>query len=645
MKQLTKLPFPSKSGLKIILFLTVLSIMIQPLFIRWEPMNSTPNSAESRNFIVALGSRPRSLDPGYIQLLPDIQLMDANLEQFWRFDDSNDEYNEINLLGLDFISVDDYTIDVPLRQGVKFHDLTDFNAQAAKWNIDRFFFKLPRTPGTEPGIFDADKAEELVPGLDLSWVPISDDPAAVIKRPVCVLNNSEVMDTFTIRLNLNLPLGSQLYSTFRGPAMKMLSPTAHAAYEEEQLPMNQVIVGTGPFKMIGYDEIGLQAQYEAFDEYWRGRPNIDKLTYVVYADEDAKDIALFSGDVDFTYSMRYSNLESVEVNTDLSIIEAGVGQGTLVFSLNTLPGHIDLTLRKALSHAFPYDYIIQETVGGEGERFGRPIPLGKMWDNKSLPYPEEDIDYARQLLIDAGKVTGWDASWTDDDWLTLADSSTPVDTLKMPVLTGDNSEFIRVVIPQAFKRLGVNILKFPMTYDEFYPAQQVDNKTEWDILYQDWADFNPDSSSFLRSWYGEDENYNFANYYDAELQTILDNTLLAKTPAEKAALVYQAQDIIAERAYAYINVLQVKQFNAYRSADWTNVTGHFLLQGDFYHVIHVDDAAGITNGTTNSTGTTDPLGEGDLEIPGFSVGFLMGSALVPMILIIAKKSKKVFVRK
>lgn len=636
----------SSSTLKYMLTLIGLLILMggQTLSVFAFSSGEPVAAQETRTFVIGLSSKPRSIDPAVIQLLPDLQLMDAYLEPMWKFIDSDDLYNLENRLGLDFIQVDDYTVEIPLRQGVLFHDGTPFNASAVKWNWDRFLFNIPRAPGTEPARVDADKFMELIPGLDLNWVPYSEDPSAPIARPVCVINNTYVKDEFTVQVNLNVPLGADAYDFVRGMGMAIISPTAHAEYWNQQIPLSEIVIGTGPFKMISYDEIGLSAHFEAFDDYWRGRPMIDDLYYQVYLSADAMDVALFTGDIDFTYGVKYTNLESVEANADLSVLDAGVGRGTLCFSLNTLPGHIDLPMRKALSYAFPYEYIIDETVGGQGVRYGRPIPLGKMWDNTSLPYPTENLTLARQIIIDAGKAPSDAQDHINDDayWIAIAESSNPIGAYNMPTLNGDNTEWIRIVMPSAWKKIGVKCITWEMTYEEFYPAQQVDNKTENDILYQDWADFNPDPTSFLRGWYGTDQSHNFANYHDEQIDDWLDQIYLAGTVAEKRDLVYQIQSYIAENAFAYINVLQVKQFNAYRSSQWANVTPHYLYQADFYWVHHVDDVVNSDDDGTSDDGTSDDdsTGEGDIEIPGYSSSIIVGLVFISSISLWISKKRK-----
>jgi peptide/nickel transport system substrate-binding protein len=111
------------------------------------------------------------------------------------------------------LSSDSKTFTLTLRKNVKFHDGTDFNAAAAKWNIDlRKSMKM--------GDWD-------------------------------MVSSVDVVDDYTIRLNLS-SFSNTLYVTLWYIGSMMSSPTAYEKYGKEQAVWNPV--GTGPFKFVSYQK-------------------------------------------------------------------------------------------------------------------------------------------------------------------------------------------------------------------------------------------------------------------------------------------------------------------------------------------------------------------------------------------------------
>src|SRR5207244_6766279 len=86
---------------------------------------------------------------------------------------------------------DPKTLHFKLRRGVKFHDGTDFNAEAAKFNFDR----------------------------------MATEPKSVRKGEVANIASAEVVDAYTLKLNLKQP-DAPLLATLTDRAGMMISPAA-----------------------------------------------------------------------------------------------------------------------------------------------------------------------------------------------------------------------------------------------------------------------------------------------------------------------------------------------------------------------------------------------------------------------------------
>ena len=164
------------------------------------------------------------------------------------------------------------TMTITLRKGVKFHDGTDFNATAVKFNLDRF---------------TASKRSELTQ-----------------------VKSVDVVDDYTVRLNLktwdNTIDGAALYY-----AGNMISPLAFQTNGKAWIEKNPV--GTGPFKFVSWER-DVSLVYQKNTNYWQpGKPYLDKIQFRVIADPMVSLAALERREIDiqeFTDSKDLATLKA-----------------------------------------------------------------------------------------------------------------------------------------------------------------------------------------------------------------------------------------------------------------------------------------------------------------------------------------------
>src|SRR5262245_14891867 len=151
-----------------------------------------------------------------------------------------------------------------LAQGVKFHDGTDFDAAAAKWNFDRIL---------DPEV--------------KSWV-----------RPYYTsIDWVEAVDTYTLRVHMKEPFGSldtALAGYFQG--IPMASPKSFETYGKDWV---QHPAGTGPFVLKEWSP-GERVVLEKNPQYFKpGLPYLDKLEVRIMKDPLTASTALRAGEIDF----------------------------------------------------------------------------------------------------------------------------------------------------------------------------------------------------------------------------------------------------------------------------------------------------------------------------------------------------------
>ena len=143
-----------------------------------------------------------------------------------------------------------------LRKGVKFHDGTDFNAQAVKWNLDM-------------------------------WVKS--------KRPrLDKVTSIDVIDDYTVRFNLSGWDSVSLFDFAKDTFI--VSPTAWQKNGDEWVKYNPV--GTGAFKLVEFKR-NVSLKYEKNKHYWKeGLPYLDGLFITQIGDPMTAIASLKKGEID-----------------------------------------------------------------------------------------------------------------------------------------------------------------------------------------------------------------------------------------------------------------------------------------------------------------------------------------------------------
>lgn len=189
--------------------------------------------------------------------------------------------------------------------------------------------------------------------------------------------------------------------------------------DSEQVRTNPV--GIGPFKVTKIVP-GESIQFEAFEDYWQGRPNIDGIVLKVI-DPSLVVGEMKNGDLDMT-AFHPSNFEEISALDNAEVLRA---PGLSYYYVGFNFGHWDKEngvavmdnekfqnqdLRLAMAHAIDREAWIEEYFYGLGSSLNRVIPTAH-WiaaDDADLEnHYEYDPELAKQLLDDAGYVD------TDDD--------------------------------------------------------------------------------------------------------------------------------------------------------------------------------------------------------------------------------------
>jgi len=320
---------------------------------------------------IGLGDDPDALDPSLSRFYTTRIVFAAICDKLFDIDEKSNIVPQL-ALGHE-TSADGKTVTLKLRPGVKFHDGEPFNAEAAKYSLERHL--------NMKGSFR--------------------------KPELAAVESVEVTDPLTVKLNLKQPF-SPLLAQLTDRAGMMVSPkAAEAAGDKFALKP----VCAGPYKFVErvpQDRIVV----EKFADYWnKDHVLIDKITYLPIVDSTVRLANLKSGGLDLMERVLATDIKEVRDNPKLRLSKA-VSLGWFALLVNMANGAKadnplgkDARVRRAFELSIDREALNQVVFNGE-------FMPGNQWVNPQSPYyqqafpiPKRDIAKAKALMKEAG-VTG-----------------------------------------------------------------------------------------------------------------------------------------------------------------------------------------------------------------------------------------------
>jgi len=266
------------------------------------------------------------------------------------------------------------TLTINLRKGagIKFHDGTNFNAAAVKWNLDMLM---------------ANKVSS-----------------------VANVKSVDIIDDYTIRVNCSswIPdIASNVMGAF------MVSPTAWQANNTDWGKQNPV--GTGPFKLASRQR-DANMKYARFDDYWmKGKPYLAGLDFIIIADSTTRIASFKAGEIDMSLDPSVAQCQELRTNTKYQVhnLPGGLHSYALGPSANDPKSPFsNLKVRQALGYAIDRQALVESVLGGYGSIATQQCPPGTWPYNPNLKGYAYDTAKAKQLLAEAGYPNGFETSIT-----------------------------------------------------------------------------------------------------------------------------------------------------------------------------------------------------------------------------------------
>ncbi len=273
--------------------------------------------------------------------------------------------------------VDDLSWRFHLRPGVTFHNGEPFNGEAVRYSIERLL-----------------------------------DPNAVrFNTDFRDFGQVDVVDDLTVIIHTNNPDPNFLPKLAN---LHFVPPVYAASVGEEEFSAHPV--GTGPYRFVEWI-LGQRLVLEANDDYWGGRPSVDRLVFRPIPEASTRLAELQAGTVDIITHLNYDAIPLLDRDANLRA-EANTGRRTVFMHMDHLNGAAplqDVRVRQAMAYAIDRQLLIETVLNGYGTPLAtifRPDMFGYSADFQPYPF---DPDKARQLLAEAGYADGFDIRFMTSD--------------------------------------------------------------------------------------------------------------------------------------------------------------------------------------------------------------------------------------
>jgi peptide/nickel transport system substrate-binding protein len=364
------------------------------------------------------------------------------------------------------ISPDGLKYTFKLRTGVKFHDGTDFNADAVVFSIGRMMKnRNVKFSGKGWEIPKQERPPEY-------WVSMGMDDT---------IDSIEALDDATVVFKLK-KIQAPFIANMGMDFADILSPTA---FVKDPKAFVRNPVGTGPFKFSKWvkdDRIILEANKNYWDKA-KG-PYLDRLIFRVIPENSVRFLELKAGNIHMCEFPNPADIEMARKDPKLQLTsQQGMNIGYLGFN-HKKDLWKNVKLRKAIAHAINRKAIVDKIYQGMGEVAKNCIPPTMWGYNKDVPGYAYDVELAKKLLAEAGYPEGKDF---------------PEITLwSMPVARPYNPEGLKVGVAMLGDLGKIGIRARIVSYDwGTYLKRQREQPQDMDLWQLGWTGDNGDPDNFL----------------------------------------------------------------------------------------------------------------------------------------------------
>jgi peptide/nickel transport system substrate-binding protein len=390
---------------------------------------------------------------------------------------------------------EDNSLDLKIRQGVKFHDGSPLTADDVVYTIN----------------MAADPSAKVATPSNYAWI-----------------DKAEKTGDFAARIRMKKPTPAAL------EYLAMVTPIHPKAYREKVGPEGFAAkpVGAGPYKIVKNDQ-GKEVVFERFDDYWegspKGKPAIKRLQVLFVPDLTTEVTNLLGKQTDWIWNINPDQMAQINKMPHLQAVQQeSMRIGYLSIDAAGRSGADNpltkLKVRQAIWHAVNRKEFADKLVQG-----GSRVPPAPCFPsqfgcdaNAAMPY-DYDPAKAKALLAEAGYPNGFDVELL-----------TSVQPTSWPAAVQNY--------------LGAVGIRAKINQMQVAPAIQKAWRGEAPLYMQSWGSYSiNDVSAIFPVMYGKDANDNYSR--DPELEKLVAEGGSTSDKQARAKAYSAAIKIMTEKAY------------------------------------------------------------------------------------------------
>ncbi|MCO6456173.1 MAG: ABC transporter substrate-binding protein [Pirellulaceae bacterium] len=394
-----------------------------------------------------------------------------------------------------------------LRPGVLFHDGTTLDAEAVVFNFRRLLEDdFPHGYGAQ---------RPYLPNFEM-------------------IESVEAVGPLEVRFRLKAPSAVFLNNLAMFPA-SIVSPSAVRTHQEA-LGVNPA--GTGPFRLDAWER-DQRIVLRAFDDHWRGRPQLDRVIFIPVAENSIRAQQLVRGEAHITDNLPPAELDALEGQSGLVIQEQqGLNVGYLTMQMERPP--LDhLKVRLAIWHAIDKQRLIDVAYSGHGQTSVSLVPPAMWGHAEGLQDRQYDPQRSRELLAEVAA----ERNLTLPLRMNLFFMEQPRPYMQQP-------RQIAVFLRDALQQVGIEVKLVPNDYRQHFQRLSAG---EHDLGLAGWTTDNVDPDNFLfslldKSNINDHGGNNLSRYASEEVHQLLLEAQRETDRGRREQLYRQAQQRIFDDA-------------------------------------------------------------------------------------------------
>jgi len=478
--------------------------------------------ASGNDLVIGMINEAVSLDPHVSNDIPSAQLrtqiFDTLVEQ-----DVDMEFGEG--LATSFEQDEDQWT-MQLKEGVTFHNGSDFKAEDVEATLDRVMD--PSVGSSVAFMFEMINDIEIVSDHEIVFTtdyPFTPLPSHLAHNTAGILSKEIIDEDYQNALD---EAGSDVTLEEYYELREAGGEEFEAVSEEIGSHVGAVISenpdGTGHLKL--QERVpGNEIELEKFEEFHGGEREFDTVTYRVIPENSARLAELETGGIGITDNVDTEAMDRVREHEETDIIDQdGLSMTYVAFNYEKEPFN-DENVRKAISHAIDREQIISGVLNDRGLHAKNHISPSVFAHNEDMEEVPYDLDMAKEYMADSSVPDGFDTViWTSDS---------------------EQNRDIALIIQESLAELNINVEIEQYEHGAFL---EMANQGDHDMFMLQWITVTGDPNYGLYPMFHTDSvgSGNRWNYSNPELDSYLEEGQRTSEDEERIEAYATAQEILME---------------------------------------------------------------------------------------------------